>query len=215
MFNISTASSPDKLDFRKNKVLQFTSLLFFCIWCWTLIDVADMTNWTLENVPVFVCVAALVVTYRRFRFSDLSYICFCIFLALHIYGAKHIYAMNPFGAWLQELLGTSRNHYDRIIHFVFGLLIFYPARDLCLNYLKLSPRLSLTIPVLICLSLGSLYEVLEWVVVDIFFPEHGVNFLGIQGDVWDPQKDIFLAMIGAVCSALLVIFIKRVRSSGR
>src|SRR4028118_1455639 len=127
----TTASSPERVPFKQNAVLKTASGLFFIVWIWTLIDVADMVNWTLENTPVFLFTGILVATYKRFKFSDLSYILIFVFLALHIFGAKYTYAENPFGEWLQQSLGTQRNNYDRIVHFLFGFLLAYPMRELC------------------------------------------------------------------------------------
>ncbi|HEX8548326.1 MAG TPA: DUF2238 domain-containing protein [Cytophagaceae bacterium] len=208
---LSTASTPERIYIKENTNLKTTCCLFFIVWIWTLIDVADMVNWTLENTPVFLFTGILVLTYDRYKFSDLSYILIFTFLALHIFGAKYTYAENPFGEWLQQELGSKRNHYDRIVHFLFGFLLAYPMRELCLRYFNFSPKVSNGIPIIVCLALGGFYEIVEGVVVGVFFPEQGLNFLGIQGDLWDPQKDIALAWLGSVGSVAVIELYKYAR----
>ena len=207
MLWISTASG-EKVKFRRNKFLQLSSFLFLCVWCWTLIDVADLMNWSLENIPVFILIASLIYTYKKFQFSDLSYLLILCFLSLHIYGAKFIYAHNPLGEWIREEFSTSRNMYDRIVHFCFGLMLSYPMREVCMNRLHLSKKISVLLPVMACLALSALYEIVESIFVGIFFPEQGANFLGHQGDEWDAQKDMALATVGSLCFVLLIRFVK-------
>lgn len=208
-FHFTTTSSGVRIPFSKNKILKIFSFIFLSIWCWTLIDVADMTNWALENVPVFFFIFCIVFTYRNFKFSDLSYMMFLIFIPMHIYGAKYIYAHNPLGVWLQEQFNTERNQYDRLVHFSFGFLMSYPIREFCLNYFEFSRKISMYTPIAICLAIGAFYEILEAAVAGLFFPEQGPNFLGMQGDVWDPQKDMFLAGLGSVFFVLIFLFIKQ------
>ncbi|MCU0355355.1 MAG: DUF2238 domain-containing protein [Cytophagales bacterium] len=179
-----------------------------CVWLWTLTDVADMTNWTMENYPVLLSVGFLVLTYRRLRLSDLSYALVFAFLALHIYGAKHIYAHNPLGEWLKQVTHSPRNNYDRIVHFSFGFLLAYPMRDLFMNGFGWSSRFALWSTVVVALAFGALYEIIEWLTVVLFFPQHGSNFLGLQGDEWDPQKDMLLAALGAACFAVLFALVR-------
>jgi len=211
--SIGTASDQERIGIHRNKVLLFATLLFMGIWSWTLIDVQDMTNWTMENYPVFVFLFCLVISYRKIQLSDLSYILIFLFLSLHIYGAQSIYARNPFGLWLQEVTGSERNNYDRIVHFSFGLLLAYPMRDFFLNALQWSRSMSLYFPIMFSLAFGALYEIIEWLIVVWFFPQHGSNFLGLQGDEWDPQKDMLLASLGAVCFALLFPLVRKLKWS--
>lgn len=213
MFTMSTASTKERKYFKDNTLLKILAFLFLCTWCWTLIDVADMTNWALENVPVLVFIIGLVYTYQYFKFSDLSYLLIFVYLPMHIYGAKYTYAENPLGYYIKDLLNLERNHYDRIVHFVFGFLFAYILRDLFLNYYKFSPRISIWMPVIWCLAIGGFYEILEGAVVGIFFPEQGANFLGIQGDFWDPQKDIFLAGLGASVFAGVFVVVKKYKNN--
>jgi putative membrane protein len=134
----------------------------------------------------------------------------CVYLCLHVYGSKYTYAENPFGYWLKDALDLSRNHYDRIVHFSFGFLLAYPLRELFLRWLKFPTWVAWTLPIEITLSVSAFYELIEWAVADVFFKAQGDAYLGTQGDIWDAQKDIFLAFIGAIIATTLVTFIKKI-----
>ncbi|MGD8588532.1 MAG: DUF2238 domain-containing protein [Chromatiales bacterium] len=145
----------------------------------------------------------LLVTYRRFRFSNLSYALFTLFLSLHMIGAHYTYAETPLGFWLQEWLGLSRNHYDRIVHFSFGLLIVYPFREILLRKSGVNSRWSYYLAVCCILAFSGFYEILEAIAAMVVSPELGTAFLGTQGDEWDAQKDSMLAFIGAIIGMLI------------
>jgi putative membrane protein len=140
----------------------------------------------------------LVVTYRYFAFSNLSYGLFTVFLSLHLVGAHYTYAETPFGFWVQDLLDLQRNHYDRIVHFSFGLLIAYPFRELLLRAARARESWSYLLAVAVVLAFSNFYEILEAIVAKVVSPDLGAAYLGTQGDEWDAQKDAFVAFIGAV-----------------
>jgi putative membrane protein len=172
--------------------------VFLLFWTSCLIGTTDATNWWIENILVVGFVIALVATYRIFRFRDSSYALIFLFLCLHTYGAKYAYADNPLGLSIQQALSLRRNPYDRIVHCSFGLLLSMPMRDLFMNRWKMSSRAAWILPVEVVLSLSGLFELVEWSIADVFFPEHGENYVGTQGDVWDAQKDMALATAGAL-----------------
>ena len=126
----TNAISEQRIPFKKNKLLILCVLIFLVFWLTTFIGTTDMANWFLENALVFIFLGALIATFKRLQFSDLSYLLIFIYLMLHVYGAKYTYSENPFGYWLQDIFGSSRNHYDRIVHFSFGFLLAYPMREL-------------------------------------------------------------------------------------
>lgn len=206
----TVAISRDRTPVRHNLWLLFFIVLFFAVWLNTLLGTTDVSNWMLENIFTFLFVIFLVVTYRRYKFSDLSYLLICLYLCLHVYGSKYTYAENPFGYWLQDQFDTSRNQYDRIVHFGFGFLLAYPMREMFLKWLKFPTWVAWLLPIELTLSVGAFYELVEWAVADIFFKEHGDAYLGTQGDIWDAQKDIFLAFCGAIVATTLVSLIKRI-----
>jgi putative membrane protein len=151
----------------------------------------------------------LIATFRKYQFSDLTYLLICVYLCLHVYGSKYTYAENPFGYWLQEVMGWERNHYDRIVHFSFGFLLAYPMREMFLRWFAYPSWVAWLLPIEITLSISAFYELIEWAVADVFFPAQGMAYLGTQGDVWDAQKDIFLATLGAILATTIVSSIKR------
>ena len=205
----TNAISVSRNTLYSNRWLQGFVIIFFSIWASTLIGTSDFANWFLENALVFMFLTFLIFTYRYYQFSDLSYLLICVYLCLHVYGSKYTYAENPFGFWLQDTFQTARNPYDRIVHFSFGFLLAYPMREVCLNWLKFPVWVSWALPIEITLSISGLYELIEWGVADVFFPAQGDAYLGSQGDVWDAQKDMFLATIGAILATTIVTVIKK------
>lgn len=203
------AISPQRTPFGKNRWIQIFLLVFMVVWISTFAGTTDMNNWLLENALVFIVLPLFIWTYRKYQFSDTSYLLVCIYLCLHVYGSKYTYAENPLGYWLQDAFGGSRNQYDRIVHFSFGFLLAYPMRELFLRALRYPAWVAWVLPIEITLSISAFYELIEWAVADIFFREQGAAYLGTQGDVWDAQKDIFLAFTGAILATTIVSLIKR------
>lgn len=200
---ISTASDTERKSIKQNGLLMGLISVFVLTWGSTLVGTSDIVNWLMENVLVIIFLLTLSWTYNRFKFSNLTYLFICVYLMLHVYGAKYTYAENPFGYWLQDQFHTSRNHYDRIVHFSFGFLLAYPMRDLFKNYFEFPVWVCWVLPVEITLSFSGAYELIEWLVADVVFPEQGTAYLGTQGDEWDAQKDMALAFSGSV---LIMIF---------
>jgi putative membrane protein len=173
------------------------------LWIITAISPLYPRDWLIENILVFVYSALLVFTYRRFKFSNFSYALFTVFLSLHLIGAHYTYSEVPLGFWLQPLFDVERNHYDRIVHFSFGLLIAYPFREILLRQAKVRQAWSYFLAVTVVMAFSAFYEVMEGVVAMLVDPELGSAYLGTQGDEWDAQKDSFLAFIGAIVAMLL------------
>ena len=207
--NFTNAISSSRTGIRTNRWLQLFVVVFFAVWISTLVGTTDMSNWILENTLTFLFIGFLIFTYRYYQFSDLSYLLICIYLCLHVYGSKYTYAENPLGYWLMEVFNTSRNHYDRIVHFSFGFLLAYPMRELFLRWLKFPSWVAWALPIEITLSVSGMYELIEWSVADVFFKAQGDAYLGTQGDVWDAQKDMFLATMGAILATTIVSIIKK------
>ncbi len=204
------AISKGRVPFIKNTWLVAYVTAFLFAWSNSLIGTTDLANWFLENTLTFIFCLFLVLTYKKYQFSDLSYGLICIYLCLHVYGSKYTYAENPFGYWLQDALHTSRNHYDRIVHFSFGFLLAYPMREMFLKWLNYPRWVAWLLPIEITLSISAFYELIEWAVADLFFTAHGDSYLGTQGDTWDAQKDIFLAFCGAIIATTIVSSVKKI-----
>lgn len=208
--NFTLAISNHRTPFKKNYWLWAFTSIFTAVWISTFTGTTDMNNWMLENTLTFLFVIFLVVSFRRYQFSDLSYLLVCVYLCLHVYGSKYTYAENPFGYWLQEAVHSKRNFYDRIVHFSFGFLLAYPMRELFLKWLRYPKLVSWILPVEITLSISAFYELIEWSVADVFFKAQGDAYLGTQGDIWDAQKDIFMAFAGAILATTIVSAVKKI-----
>ena len=208
MRSFTLAIDQHRTPLKKNVWLISYILLFTSLWAYTFIGTPDYSNWFLENALVFLFIGFLLFTFRRYQFSDLSYLLICVYLCLHIYGSMYTYAENPLGYWLKDAFGWERNHYDRIVHFSFGFLLAYPMREMFLSWLKFPIWVAWLLPIEITLSVSGFYELIEWGVADVFFPAQGAAYLGTQGDIWDAQKDIFLATTGAVLATTIVSTIK-------
>lgn len=206
----SNAISTFRTPFIKNRWLQFFILVFSAVWVSTFVGTTNMSNWIMENVLTILFLIYLVIRYKKHQFSDVSFLLICIYLCLHVYGSKYTYADNPFGYWLKDAFNLSRNHYDRIVHFSFGFLLAYPMRELFLIQFKFPKWVSWVLPIEITLSVSGFYELIEWGVADVFFPAQGDAYLGTQGDIWDAQKDIFLAFSGAILATTIVSMVKRI-----
>ena len=206
----TVAISKERTPFNKNPWLWVFLIFFVSVWISTLIGTNDINNWLLENTLTVIFFLLLILTYKKYQFSDLTYLLITVYLCLHVYGAKYTYAENPFGYWLKDQMHWERNHYDRIVHFSFGFLLAYPMRELFLKWVKYPTMVAWALPIEITLSVSAFYELIEWAVADIFFPAQGDAYLGTQGDIWDAQKDIFLAFLGAILATTIVSLIKRI-----
>jgi len=195
--------------FVQNRLLQGMICWLILVWIVAAIKPFDRSDWLLENILVFVYGLLLIISYPRFRFSNLSYGLFTLFLTLHLIGAHYTYAEVPFGFWLQESLQLERNHFDRIVHFSYGLLIAYPFREILLRRARVAASWSYFLAVNLVLAFSGFYEVMEFWVAIVVSPELGMAYLGTQGDIWDAHHDMFLAMLGAVIAMLVTYALRR------
>ena len=194
----TTATTADRSRrFRANRVLQALAALYAIAWLVLAIAPSDRGDWALENILTVTGVVALVWSYRRLQLSDLSYLLIALFALLHAVGAHYTYAQVPIGDWVKEALGLSRNHYDRVVHFAFGLLLAYPIRELLLRLGGIRPRWSTVLAAIVVMAFSDTFEILESWVAQIVSPELGQAYLGTQGDEWDAQKDSTAATVGA------------------
>lgn len=185
---------------------------FAVIWLALAISPVNRADWLLENLLVFVAVPVLVATRHRMPFSNLSYICLFAFLLLHAIGAHYTYALVPYDRWfevltgstLTEVTGWERNHYDRLVHFLYGALMLRPSMELIARYAPPIGGWRWVLPVLFVVSHSAIFELLEWIAVLIVAPDLGNAYLGTQGDEWDAQKDMALATVGAILSTFIV-----------
>lgn len=196
--------------FRTNRLLQGLVVWLLALWVLTAINPLYPRDWLIENLLVFIYGVLLVFTYPRFKFSNFSYALFTLFLSLHLIGAHYTYSETPLGFWLQPVFDFERNHYDRIVHFSFGLLIAYPFREILLRQAQVKREWSYFLVVALIMAFSAFYEVMEAVVAMLVSPELGSAYLGTQGDEWDAQKDSFLAFSGSTIAMLLTwIYVKK------
>jgi len=196
---------------RGNRPLQAIVAGYAAVWIATAIAPKYRSDWLLENLLVFAFVPVLIATHRRFQFSNVSYFLIAAFLSLHAYGAHSTYSETPLGFWMRDAFGLSRNHYDRLVHLAFGLLLAPPLRELAVRALRLRGAWSYAVPFAAALSMSASYEIIESWVARIASPELGTAYLGTQGDEWDAQKDMALAMLGAALSLALGFAVERLR----
>lgn len=214
--SLTTATERIRPDFRRNRLLQALCAWYAVFWIWMAIAPLDRADWLLENLLVLVTVPALVLTYRRFPLSDLSYVLIVAFLTLHAIGAHYTYAKVPLGFGLKEWLDLSRNHFDRIVHFAFGLLLAYPVREVFLRIAHVRGYWAYHLPLNVVLAFSGLFEIIESWIARIARPELGEAYLGAQGDVWDAQKDMTVALVGAIiCMAVTAIVRTRLHKGSR
>ena len=194
---------PASPPFFSNRFLQILLAGYALIWIGTAIRPRDWSTWALENIAVVIFLAMLAATYRRFTFSNLSYLLITVFLSLHAVGAHSGYAQSPVGFWLKEMLALQRNPYDRIIHFAFGLLMAYPVREILIRSGAISGGAANWLPVSLMLTANVCFEIIEAVVAELVSPGSGPAWLGAQGDEWDAQLDMAMALLGALAAMLI------------
>lgn len=181
-------------------------IAYSIVWVLAAINPVYPDDWLLENVLAILGVAFFVITYKAFPLSNLSYIPLTIFMILHAIGAHYTYAETPIGDWMAPIFGWERNNFDRVVHFLFGLLLAYPMRELYYRIIGSRGVWGILLPIDVMISLSAIYELVEWAATVVVAPEAGVAFLGAQGDPWDAHKDMALASLGA-CITMGITFV--------
>ena len=197
---------------RYPRIILIAFLLFAAAWAFNPVDRKD---WALENALTAIFVLFLIVTCKRMPFSNISYTLIFLFMCLHTIGAHYTYSKVPYNDWtaaifgrsLNDVLGVQRNYYDRLVHFSFGFLLAYPIRELFLRVANARGFWGYYLPLDLTMSFSMIYELIEWAIAVICGGELGIAYLGAQGDVWDAQKDMALASVGALISMCVVAFI--------
>jgi putative membrane protein len=186
----------------------FLIAVFAASWIWAAIRPVYPHDWLLENYLVFIFVPIIILVSRYFRLSNLSYTLITLFMCMHVIGSHYTYAEVPFGFTLQRWFGADRNMYDRLVHFCFGFLMAYPMREMFYRVARARSFWGYWLPVELVLAFSALYEIIEWWTAAIVDPSAGLAFLGAQGDIWDAQKDMLVAGIGAVVAMVIVMLIR-------
>jgi len=172
---------------------------------WSGLWPKERFTWLMEVAPAIIGGAVLVATYRRFQFTTISYVLVWLFALILMVGGHWTYAEVPIGNWARDAFGLSRNHFDRMGHFFQGVVPAMLARELLIRTSPLRPgKWLFTVCVALALAISAAYELFEWQYAVIFGGAQAESFLGSQGDPWDAQKDMFMALLGAAASLILL-----------
>jgi putative membrane protein len=199
----------------RDRLLTVLAVVFAIEWLVLAIAPYDRADWMLENVLVVVAVVAIIASRRHMRLSRVSYVLIFVFLCLHEIGAHYTYAEVPydrafealFGTTLNALMGWERNHFDRLVHFLYGLLLAYPIREFYLRIAEVRGFWGYFLPLDLTASTSMLFELFEWLAAELVGGDLGMAYLGTQGDVWDAHKDMALATLGALVAMLATLAI--------
>ena len=177
--------------------------IFFLVLAWSAWRPHDYPTWWLEVLPALIALLVLLLTRKRFPLTPLAYWLILFHALVLMVGGHYTYAEVPFGDWVAQLTGGTRNNYDKLGHFVQGFVPAIVAREILVRNRVIARRGWLSfIVVCICLAFSAFYELIEWWVA-LLSGEAAESFLGTQGYVWDTQSDMFLALVGACLSLVL------------
>ena len=171
--------------------------LYVLVWIIMAIDPKYPQDWLLENVLVFIFFPFVIWMDKKHNYSLLSIILLLIFASLHSLGSHYTYAEMEHFNGITHFFGFERNHFDRLVHFLFGLLTFRMIFEM-ITPTTATIKTALLFTFTMIVSISTFYEMLEWLAAVILHPELGMAFLGTQGDIWDAHKDTSLAMLGAL-----------------
>jgi putative membrane protein len=175
----------------------------------------------LEHILTVLAVAVLVWSYRRFRLSNISYTLIFVFMCLHVVGAHYTYSQVPYKDWAATVgrwfgggesridapAESDRNHYDRFVHFMFGLTLAYPVREVFIRVVRVRGFWGYYLPLDVVMSWSMIYELLEWAIAIFVGGDVGQSYLGTQGDDWDAHKDMALATLGGLIAMTVTALI--------
>lgn len=192
-------------------------VVFAAFWAALAIQPSDRWDWFLENILTLIFVPLLVASHWVLPLSRVSYTLIFLFLCLHSVGAHYTYGLVPYDQWTESLFGTrfnalmgwERNHFDRVVHFCYGLLLAYPVRELFFRVANARGFWSYFLPLDVVMSTSMVFELIEWAVAVWVGGDLGMAYLGTQGDVWDAHKDMALASTGALIAMSVTMAINR------
>ncbi|MBW1946020.1 MAG: DUF2238 domain-containing protein [Deltaproteobacteria bacterium] len=198
-----------------NRYLLILTVIFAIEWAFLAVSPHDRSDWVLENALVAVFVILIASTYKKFPLSRVSYTLIFLFLLLHEVGAHYTYADVPYDEWLNnifgysldESLGFERNHFDRFVHFSYGLLLAYPIREVFIRVADVKGFWGYFLPIVLTMSTSMMFELFEWGAAELFGGDLGIAYLGTQGDIWDAHKDMALASLGALIAMVVTALV--------
>ncbi|PEY37523.1 hypothetical protein CN354_12155 [Bacillus cereus] len=188
----------------KSKMIHlFLLLVVTAVFIWSVIKPAGYLAWAAEAIPAVLGLIIIIATYNKFRLTTLSYIIIVILAIIMFVGGHYTYSKVPLFNWIKDTFDLNRNHYDRFGHLIKGLFTIV-IREILLRKTQLAkgPWL-VTISISISLAIAALYEIIEWLAFKITKGGKAAkNFLGMQGDMWDAQWDMSLALVGSILALL-------------
>jgi len=177
---------------------------FAAVFLWSAIGPRDRLTWVLEVLPAVVGAGVLAVTYRRFRFTPLVYVLILVHCIILMVGGHYTYAEVPAFDVLADVMGSSRNNYDKLGHFAQGFVPALIAREILIRRHVVSTAAWRNFFIVcFCLAFSAFYELIEWWVA-VATGEGAEAFLGTQGYVWDTQSDMAVALAGAIAALVLL-----------
>lgn len=192
-------------------MFKYPSLLAFLlivVSIWSGWSPTSREIWVAEVIPVFAVFFILAVTYKKFRFSNIAYTMMSLWLYLHTIGAHYTFANVPFD-FFNDLIGSERNQFDRVAHYIIGFYA-YPMAEFLIRKNYCSKQLAIIFSLFFIMSIAGGYEIIEWLFAVIEGGDAGIEFLGAQGDIWDAQKDMLADTLGAITSLLIFLWVNRV-----
>jgi putative membrane protein len=202
------------IPFSQNRMLHIMIVTFVIFWIAMAVSPSDRIQWWMENILVFAAVITLSFTYGKLRLSNVSYLLIFLFLCLHTFAAHYTYQNTPVDIWIKSALHTKRSYFDRFAHFAFGCAWIYPIREIVPGEYRRHAFWSFVIPVTIVFSCSSIFEVGEMIAAALA-KQAGEQYIGLQGDVFDTQKDMALGLLGALLATLVTTLASRNKQAPR
>lgn len=187
---------------KRKRYLRVLFWGYLLIWALLGINPVYRDDWFLENILVFLAVPYVLYIHKKMPLSTLSYTLIFVFLVLHSIGSHYTYSEVPAGRWVSDWMGWERNHYDRLVHFLWGFLLTIPIFEILRKKVSRKVKAIFIFACCVIVLVGVLYEFMEWAAAVVVDPEAGTAFLGTQGDEWDAQKDLLLNFMGALASMI-------------
>ncbi|WP_308637749.1 DUF2238 domain-containing protein [Paenibacillus silvisoli] len=202
------------MPFRSNHWLQADIFVFIVVWALLAIYPVKVFDWWMENILTLLTGIGLIILYRYFRFSNLSYTLLILFLMMQTIGAHYAYGVTPLDTLMKDWFDFKRNHYDRVVHFMFGLLLGLPSLEVLIRAAGVRKVWAYLLTPWLLLGFAAIYEIGEMYVVFFAPKKEGETFLGAQGDIWDAQHDMEVTFYAAIIAMIAIaIWVRKKRKA--
>ena len=186
------------MSFSSNRLPYFLAIGWLLLFFWSAYQPFSREIWVAELTPVIIVFIALAASFSRFRFSNPAYVLMAFWIYLHTIGGHYTFSHVPF-SWVSDAFGFERNHFDRMAHFTVGFYA-YPVAEYVTRKRLCGPVIGSVLGLFSIMSVAAAYEIIEWLFAVIAGGDAGIEFLGVQGDVWDAQKDMLMDTSGALAA---------------